>query len=171
MTSTCSDNQCDPFFADKRCKCYTRPSGHSPREEQICAYMENNVLYQCDSGCCAGKCPSHSKCEPVMQKLPDARVKDRDTIVYHGPAQVKKLFRFDDLFRLTGAVIISLLLLSTLALFSPVTTVVVLAVILSLVWVNKTNLKLAMLGSSVDIQTIWQLSSPFNLISLLLPRS
>lgn len=152
--SPCDIKRCDEFFSGKKCMCYSL-NKRRPREEQICGYYENGILYECNDGCCAGGCPNR-RCidQKIIPKEPDNYI-PADTLVIEDPQTVQAMFKFDDIFAYAYVVLTVLILIS----IDPAFGLGVLTVLLIVLLANKKNLKNATHGIPVNLLQLWPLSS------------
>jgi hypothetical protein len=162
--TNCDITKCEEFFRDKNCMCYSVKDTKSPKEEQICGYYENGVIYECLAGCCPGGCPSRACADAkILPKEPDGYIPE-DTPVISDPQEVRRLFNFDTVFAL---IYIGLLVMVSMAInleFGAGLAVVLIAV----VYINRNSLKNVRNGIPVNLLQLWPLS---NLSSSSLPLS
>ena len=158
--TNCDITKCEEFFRDKKCTCYSIKNTKSPKEEQICAYYENGVVYECLAGCCPGGCPSRTCIDAnILPKEPDDFIPENAPII-SDPREVRNLFKFDAVFAFVYIVLFVLVLLSIDLEFGAGMALVLIAVII----INRNSLKNLQYGIPVKI---WPLS---NLSSLNLPQ-
>ena len=165
--TNCNITQCDDFFRDKKCMCYAVKNTRSPRENQICGYYENGILYECNAGCCPGGCPTR-KCpgSGVLPKNPDNYIPE-DAAIISDPQAVRAMFKFDNLF--TSIYVILFVMLSLLI---NIEFGMGIAVVLSVVlYANRNSLKNAIHGIPLSVPQLWPLSNLSSLSSLLLPKT
>jgi hypothetical protein len=167
----CSKKGCDTFFKDKGCKCYSVPDTAWPDEDQICAYLDDGVLFECDRECCAGTCPSRRCPNTVVPKPPDEILTLPNVGIVKNPRNVKNIFKFDAVFGLLLATIVFFLMLSGIALMLPELAVVIFVLCVASVYMYRNSLKAYLYNRSINIRQIWLLLNPSTLISLLSRKS
>ena len=168
----CDKKECDPFFKDKGCKCYAMPNTAWPDEDQMCAYLKDGVLFECDRECCAGTCPNRSCPNTVVPKPPDELINNMEDVgIVKNPKNVKNMFKFDAVFGVLLGIILFFLLLSGIALVFPMIAVLILVVCAAVVYRRRNSLKAYLYNRSINIQQIWLLLNPSTLISLLSQKS
>ena len=173
MNSPCDTSKCDIFFKDKKCKCYANPNTAWPQEDQLCAYLENGVLFECDGGCCAGGCPNKSCGEKsVKMKDPEERISATTDIgIVRNPMTVKNIFKFDAVFKILMVIVVFLIFLSTTSLVSPVLAVCVFILCIAIIFTRKNSLKAYLYNKSINVEQLWLLLNPSTLKSLLSRRN
>ena len=158
--TNCDITKCEEFFRDKKCMCYSVKKTKSPKEEQICAYYENGVIYECLAGCCPGGCPSRTCIDAnILPKEPDDYIPENAPII-SDPREVRNLFKFDTVFALVYISLFIMVLFTINLEFGAGMTIV----ILTAAYINRNSLKNLTNGIPVKI---WPLS---NLSSLSLPQ-
>jgi hypothetical protein len=162
--TNCDITQCDDFFKDKKCMCYSLKSTKVPREEQMCGYYKNGIIYECKAGCCPGGCPS-SKCPDarILPKDPENYIPD-DTAIITDPQAVRAMFKFDDVFMIIYGILLVFVALAIDIEFGAGMIVVAAAVL----YMNRNSLKNAMHGIPLSVPQLWPL---LNLSKLTLPLS